>query len=1100
MTESFNILVDKLKLFRRKFYIYKLVKGFLLTLLVSILVYTLLSVIEYLAYLPSPARTFIFYAAIVFLAVMILQFVFVPFFQLIRVFRQLSDENINKIIVTHFPEIKDKLLNILELARLNDSIYSSEILLASIDQKIKQIKIFNFQHAIRFKQLRFMLLYLIISILVVAGIVVFDKPVIAESNYRIIHYDKQFSKPAPYEFILKNEELIVNKGDEYTLLLQGLGESLPQVVYLNIEGSDYLMKKKDKNHFEYKIESVINPFDFYFTDLKYRSGSYRLKILPKPGISEFHVQIIPPEYTRMKKENIENVGDLTVAEGTQIEWKFTCIDTDSLYIRFGDQKKITAREEGNVFIADTEVHKNTEYRIFIKNSYIDYKEVLAYNLKVVPDQFPEIRLVQTRDSTLYSRFYFMGEIADDYGFSSLHFHMNVQGRDTVFPLQITKNVTYQEFYYTTDFNLFNYESEEITYYFSVSDNDAVNGPKTTTSESFVYFTPSEREIHAYDKEQFADVESKIQESRMLADEIRKDVKELQYKNLDSNVSDWEKSQLVNEIVNKKNQLEQILDQVKQQNDELNNFIKTFTGKEQEILEKQQMIEELLEQVFSDELKELIEEFQKLAEEFNESRFNNLSEKLDMSMDDLAKQLDRNLEMLRRMKVEQKFQGIIDDLYELADIEEDLAVEISEKRNFEEASEKDGQNREEVSRLRKALEEALEMNNKLKNPLIYDDFDQEFNDINENFDINRENLEKKRRNKASQSIKSTSEKMQNLAFSMDQLLQSNMMKQHMENIDDIRQLLSNLLWFSFSQEEVMMQFSGLDVNDPVLNSLKRDQKNLRDQSREIKDSLYALANRTPQISGLISKELLEMDMNLNKTEDQLAEGSIPASRVSQQFVLTSANNLALFLYDALRRMEEQMASCSSGCQNCEKPGQKPGGENLDMLRKSSEGMKEQLQRMIEEMKKGNFQKTSKMLGESLMQHEMMQKKLREIMNNGNVGSDARETLKNVDQLLEENRLELINKSISQKTLIRQNQIMTRLLEAEKAEIERDFDEKRESETADQEFYSNPVKYFEFNKQEKNRLENLDQNLFKLNNFYNKKYRKYIDLMDEQGVRQ
>jgi len=1099
MTESFNILVDKLKLFRRKFYIYKLAKGFLLTLLVSILLYTLLSVIEYFAYLPSPARTFIFYAGIVLLAVMVLQFVLVPFFQLIRVFRQLSDENINKIIVTYFPEIKDKLLNVLELAKLNNRLYSSDILLASIDQKINQIKIFNFQSAIRFNQLRFMLVYLLVSILVVVKIIVFDKPLIAESNYRIINYDKQFSKPAPYEFILQNEELVVNKGDEYTILLECRGESIPQVVYLNIEGSDYLMKKKDNNHFEYKIESVINPFDFYFTDLKYSSGSYTLHILPKPGISEFNVQIIPPEYTRMKKENIENVGDLTLAEGTRVEWNFTCIDTDSLYIRFGENKKITASEEGNVFTADIDVHKNTEYRIFIKNSYINYKEVLAYNLKVIPDLFPDIRLVQTRDSTHYSRFYFMGEITDDYGFSALQFHMNVEGKDTVFPLQITKNIHSQEFYYTTDFNLFDFDSEEITYYFSVSDNDAVNGPKTTTSESFVYFTPSEREILEYDREQFADIENKINESRMLANEIRTDIKELQYKNLDSNVSYWEKSQLVNKIVNKKNQLEKILDQVKQQNDELNNFKKTFTNQEQEILEKQEMIEELLEEVFSDELKELLEEFQKLAEEFNENRFNNLSKKLDMSMDDLSKQLDRNLEMLRRMKVEQKIQDIIDDLYKLADIEEDMAVEISKKRNFEEAGEKDRQNREEVNRLDEELDEALEMNKKLKNPLIYDDFDHEFNDINENFDINKENLEKKRKNKVSQSIRSTAEKMQNLAFSMDQLLQSNMMKQHMENIEDIRQLLSNLIWFSFSQEEVMMQLSGMDVNDPVLNSLKRNQKNLRDQSSVIKDSLYALANRTPQISGMISKELLEMDMNLNKTEEQLSEGSIPATRVSQQFVLTSANNLALFLYDALRRMEEQMANCSSGCQNCEKPGQKPGGENLDLLRESSEGMKEQLQRMIEEMKKGNSQKRSKMLGESLMQHEMMQKMLREIMNNGSLGSDARETLKNVDQLLEETRLELINKSISQKTMIRQNQIMTRLLEAEKAEIERDFDEKRESKTADQEFYSNPVKYFEFNKQKKNRLENLEKNLFKLNNFYNKKYRKYIDLMDEQGVR-
>jgi hypothetical protein len=1099
MTENFNILVHKLKLFRRKYYFYKMVKGVLLTLLISILLYTILSVVEYFAYLPSLARTFIFYAGIVFLFGMVLQFVLIPFFQLIRVFRQLNDENLNQIIVRHFPEIKDKLLNILELSRLHDRNYSPEIVLASIDQKINQIKIFNFQSAIRFRQLRFVLIYLLVSILIVGGIVVFDKPVIAESNYRIINYGTRFSKPAPYEFVLQNNDLVVNKGDEYTFLVKCQGEKLPQVVFLNIEGSEYLMKKKEANQFEYKIESVLHPLNFFFTDKEYRSPMYSLQILPKPGISDFTVQITPPEYTRMKKEKNKNVGDLTVVEGTQVQWNFTCIDTDSLYIRFSDEERMTAAAEGKVFTVDNDIYRNTEYRIYIKNSYTDYQEVLSYNVNVIPDLYPEIRVVQTRDSSHYSRFYFMGEVLDDYGFSALNFHLNGEGMDTVFPLQITKNIQNQEFYYTTDFQLFDFASEEITYYFSVSDNDAVNGPKTTTSESYVFLKPSDREIRDFDREQFAEIENKINESQILADEIRKDLKELQYKNLDANVTEWEKSQLVNEIIHKKNQLEKILDQVKVQNDALNNFIQSFASQEQEILEKQNMIEELMEEIFSDELKELMEEFQKLAEEFNENRLNNLSEKLDMSMDDLSKQLDRNLEMLRRMKVEQKIQTIIDEMYKVAEMEQNLAEEISEERNFEETAEKDNKNKEEVNRLEEELKETLKMNKQLKDPLIYDDFAMEFTDIKESFEINKENLEKKRKNKASQSIQNTAGKLQNLAFSMDQLLQSNRMNQHMENIEDIRQLLSNLIWFSFSQEELMMQVAGMDVHDPVFQIVKRNQKSLRDQHTVIKDSLYALAERTPHISNLIGQELLNMDMNMKQTEEKLAEGAIPASRVNQQFVLTSANTLALFLYDALRSLEDQMANCSSGCQNCENPGQKPGGENMDMIRKSSEGMKEQLQKMIEEMKNGQSPKMSKMLGESMMQYEMMQRMLREIINNGSVGSDARETLKKVDQLLEQTRLELMNKSISQKTVNRQNQILTRLLEAEKAEIERDFDEKRESETADQEFYSNPVRYFEFNKQEKNRLENLEQNVFKLSNFYNKKYRKYIEMVKEQGGR-
>jgi uncharacterized protein with von Willebrand factor type A (vWA) domain len=153
-------------------------------------------------------------------------------------------------------------------------------------------------------------------------------------------------------------------------------------------------------------------------------------------------------------------------------------------------------------------------------------------------------------------------------------------------------------------------------------------------------------------------------------------------------------------------------------------------------------------------------------------------------------------------------------------------------------------------------------------------------------------------------------------------------------------------------------------------------------------------------------------------------------------------------------------------------------------------------MIEQMKNGNSQNMSKQLGESLMQHEMMQQLLREIMDNGSVGSDSRSALQNIDKMLDQTRKELINKSISEKTLIRQNQILTRLLEAEKAEMERDFDEKRESQTANDEFYSNPVKYFEYNKKSDSGIENLEQNVFRLNDFYNKKYKKYFNSINGQ----
>ena len=81
----------------------------------------------------------------------------------------------------------------------------------------------------------------------------------------------------------------------------------------------------------------------------------------------------------------------------------------------------------------------------------------------------------------------------------------------------------------------------------------------------------------------------------------------------------------------------------------------------------------------------------------------------------------------------------------------------------------------------------------------------------------------------------------------------------------------------------------------------------------------------------------------------------------------------------------MANAQPGDQESNNPGQgKPG---MNLLKEQAQSIKEQLQQLIEQMKNGNPQNMNQQLGQSLMQHEMMQQMLRELMNSGGVGSPA-----------------------------------------------------------------------------------------------------------------
>jgi predicted transcriptional regulator len=126
-----------------------------------------------------------------------------------------------------------------------------------------------------------------------------------------------------------------------------------------------------------------------------------------------------------------------------------------------------------------------------------------------------------------------------------------------------------------------------------------------------------------------------------------------------------------------------------------------------------------------------------------------------------------------------------------------------------------------------------------------------------------------------------------------------------------------------------------------------------------------------------------------------------------------------------------------------------------MQSMQKSLQQQLEKIMQMMKQGDQGKAMQNeLGKAISQQEAMHNMLQKMMNQGQVGSNAYETLKQADQLLDKVREDILRNNISNSTIERQKQIMTRLLEAEKAENERDLEEKRKSDSAKEQFLSKP----------------------------------------------
>ena len=165
----------------------------------------------------------------------------------------------------------------------------------------------------------------------------------------------------------------------------------------------------------------------------------------------------------------------------------------------------------------------------------------------------------------------------------------------------------------------------------------------------------------------------------------------------------------------------------------------------------------------------------------------------------------------------------------------------------------------------------------------------------------------------------------------------------EDIETLRQILENLLLYSFDQEELMITFDVIDINNNKYGNYIIEQSNLREHFEHIDDSLFALSFRQPKISEKVNSQITEVYFNIDKALDQLTENRLYQGVSSQQYAITASNELASFLSDVLDNMEMSMnPSPGSGS---------GGGQQLPDIIMSQEELNKQMEEGVKKNEEG-----------------------------------------------------------------------------------------------------------------------------------------------------
>ena len=111
-----------------------------------------------------------------------------------------------------------------------------------------------------------------------------------------------------------------------------------------------------------------------------------------------------------------------------------------------------------------------------------------------------------------------------------------------------------------------------------------------------------------------------------------------------------------------------------------------------------------------------------------------------------------------------------------------------------------------------------------------------------------------------------------------------------------------------------------------------------------------------------------------------------------------------------------------------------------------------------------------------------------------GSGSGNGLNKLAEEMEKNEKDIVNKNITPETLRRQQDIMVRLLEAEKAERERELDQKRQSTEGRDVPHEDPARFFEHHRTKQRETELLRTVPAGLKPYYKERVNEYFDTFD------
>jgi hypothetical protein len=989
-----------------------------------------------------------------------------PLGRLARILPGMDDLETARDIGRAVPRVNDRLVNALQLLADSDTrrLYSGDLIEASLADIRADSEGIDFTATVDIAGSRRMGRLLALSVL--SGVLLFAlfPTAFFGAADRLLHFNEAYASAPLFRFVVEPGSRELIKGETIRVRVRVLGETLGEITIAfrrkgDLTYEERVLQADTAGQFRHQFPSLTETTEYYVHARGIRGDDYTLTVMDRPLIRLLRVTVFPPAYSRLpERQQDDNAGDVAALRGARIRFDIEVSKVlKTAQISLSDSAVLPLEVTGKKARGLLVLMKERTYHIDLSDSAgTGSVDPVEYTLKIIPDAFPTVTMLapgENLDVTDTTPVNLLAKITDDYGFSSVRLgYKLVQSKYekpaqvfTYTPLPLPPAGTVEALvpYRWSIAGLHLVPEDIVSYFIEVFDNDVISGPKSAISEIYSLRLPSMDEVFAQaDREHEASIEG-MQDALKQAREARKEMEELaQSVRSSAEKMEWQNRQKAGDLLKKYDEVRGKMDSVKAAVDRMIADLAKNNVLSRETLEKYQELQQMMAQMSSPEFAEAMKQLQQAMEQLSPDALRQAMQQFSLSEETFRKSIERTLNLLRRIQIEQKVDEAVRRTQEMIKQQDKL------RENTENARAGDQPGMDQLQREQKEVQAHLDS---LKTEM--DDLKKKMEEFpgemplgeleNAQQEMSRDSLEQRMEEvsrslenmqpqQASRGQKQALSSMAKLGDHLQKMQQEMRQNQQRQILNAMRRSMRDLLDLSRREEALKDESASLEPNSRRFRDNEEAQMDVIRDLGMVAEQLAALSQKTFGVTPEMGKSIGDALRNMNDAMRALAQRNRSAASQQQTDAMGSLN-------EAAQKVEDSMNAMKQG-----------GGQGMGMA-----GLMQRLQRLS--LQQGGINDASRNLGAMTPaqaaemsrlagEQGMVRKSLEQLAREAAAAGDLKKLMGDLNQAAREMvevQTDLSSGNFNPETVRKQDRILSRLLDAQRSTRERDYEKKRTS---------------------------------------------------------